>query len=76
MLNCKMWLVLHANLMNSTKLVILPETNIGSRLPLTAFDVTHPNLAAAEVDVFTTNFTHQHDTFKKSPYLHGGMRFN
>ena len=58
-----MWLVLHANLMNSMKLVILPETNIGSGLPLTAFDGTHPNLAAAEVDVLTTNFTHQHYTF-------------
>ena len=42
--------------MNGGKLVLLlvmqPEIAIGSLLPLTSFDVTHPGLAAAKVDMF------------------------
>ena len=29
-----------------------PEIAIGSKLPLTSFDVTHPGLAAVKVDMF------------------------
>ena len=38
--------------MNGRKLVIYPETDIDSKLPLTLFNVTHPGLAAARVDMF------------------------
>ena len=38
--------------MNSRKLVMQPETDIGSELPLTLLSVTHPGLAAVKVDMF------------------------
>ena len=33
------------------------ETDVGSELPLTSFDVTQPGLAAVRVDVLTSSFT-------------------
>ena len=38
--------------MNGGKLVMRPETDVGSGPPLTSFDVTHPSLAAVKVDTF------------------------
>ena len=50
MLSCKMWSVTHAN--EQQKLVMQPETDIGSELPLTSFSITHPGLAAVRVAMF------------------------
>ena len=50
MLSCKMWSVLHAN--GRWETGNAAETDVGSELPLTSFSVTHPGLAAVEVDVF------------------------
>ena len=37
--------------MNSGKLAMWPEIDVGSELPLTMFDVTHPSLAAVKADM-------------------------
>ena len=50
MLSCKIWSVTHAN--EQQKLVMQPETDIGSKLPLTLFSITHPGLAAFRVAMF------------------------
>ena len=34
---------------NGEKLIMWQETDIGSELPVTSFDVTHPGLAAVKV---------------------------
>ena len=47
MLSCKICLVPHE--MNARKLVMRPETDVGSELPLPSFDVTHPGLAASKL---------------------------
>ena len=53
MLSFKMWSVPHVcKFINKGKLVIQLETEVGSELPLTLFDVTHPGLDAVRVDVF------------------------
>ena len=58
MLSCKICLVPHE--MNVRKLVMRPETDVGSELPLPSFDVTHPGLAAVKVDnVLTSDFKPQ-----------------
>ena len=49
MLSCEMQSVPHAN---GRKLVMWPETDVGSELPLTSFHVTHPGLGAVKVDMF------------------------
>ena len=36
---------------NGGKLVMWLETDIGSKLPLTSYDVTQPGLAAVRVDM-------------------------
>ena len=38
--------------MNGGKLVMRPETDVGSEPPLTSLDVTRPSLAAVKVDAF------------------------
>ena len=38
--------------MKGWKVVVQPETDIGNDLPLTLFSVTHPCLAAVQVDIF------------------------
>ena len=47
-----MWLVPRIQ-MNGSKLVMWPETDVGSDLLLTSFSVTHPGLAAVIVDKFS-----------------------
>ena len=47
MLSCNMCLVRHE--MNVRKLVMRPETDVGSELPLPTFDVTHPGLATSKL---------------------------
>ena len=37
--------------MNSGKQVLWLETDVGSELPLTSFDVAHPSLAAFKIDM-------------------------
>ena len=46
-----MWLVPRIQ-MNGSKLVMWPETDVGSDLLLTSFSVTHPGLASVKVDMF------------------------
>ena len=36
---------------NGVKLVMQPKNNVGSELPLTSFNVTHPGLADVKVDM-------------------------
>ena len=36
---------------NGGKLVMQPETDVGSELPLTSYNVTHPSLATVKVDM-------------------------
>ena len=43
---------------NGEKLVMWQETDIGSELPVTSFDVTHPGLAAVKVDMFYQTTSH------------------
>ena len=38
--------------MNGGKLVMQPETDVGSRLPLTSFSVIYPGLTAVKVETF------------------------
>ena len=44
--------------MNGRKLVIWLETDVGIKLPLTSFDVTHPGLAVVKVDMFWQPTSH------------------
>ena len=38
--------------MQMKKLVMHPETDVGSEIVQASFDVTHPGLAAVKVDMF------------------------
>ena len=38
--------------MKGWKVVMQPETDVGTDLPLTLFSVTNPGLAAVQVDIF------------------------